>query len=134
MGKVSRIAVSLPTPLLEEFEGLISRKAYLSRSKAVGDAIRTYVADSSWAEGKGCGLGIIAVLYDHTARGVTEKIVEIQHAFHGLINSNTHLHLDRENCLEVLIIKADSKKINSLASKLQSLRGVKQTKLIKISP
>ncbi len=131
--KVKRISVSVPEELLEEFDALTAKKAYISRSKAIGDAIRNYIADYDWSEEKKVGIGTIAILYDHTIRGVTEKIVEVQHSFHDLISSNTHLHLD-ENCLEIITVKADAKKINELASKLQVLRGVKQTKLITINP
>ena len=132
--KVKRISVSVPEELLEEFDDLTSKKAYISRSKAIGDAIRSYIANYNWNEEKRVGIGIISILYDHMIRGVTEKIVEVQHSFHDLINSNTHLHLDEKNCLEIIIVKANAKKINELASKLQALRGVKQTKLITISP
>ncbi len=134
MNKVTRFSVSLSAQLLAEFDRLIAKKAYASRSKAIGDAIRSYIMDYKWSEEKEAGFGVITILYDHTVRGVTEKIIEVQHHFHDLINSNTHLHLDEENCLEVLIVKADAGKINALASKLQALRGVKQTKLVTISP
>lgn len=134
MDKVTRISVSLSTQLLGEFDKLIAKKAYISRSKAIGDALRSYIANYKWDEGKGEGVGIITILYDHSVRGVIEKIVEVQHSFHDLINSNTHLHLDEENCLEVLIVETNAKKINELASKLQALRGVKQTKLTIVSP
>ena len=99
----------------------------------MGDAIRSYIENYNWSEGKKAGIGTIAVLYDHTIKGVTEKIVAVQHSVHSLISSNTHLHLDGKNCLEIIIVKANSKQINELASKLQSLRGVKQTKMITIS-
>ena len=134
MNKVTRFSVSLPSQLLKEFDDLIAKKAYISRSKAIGDAIRNYIANFNWSEGKGVGFGIVTILYDHTVRGTTEKVVEVQHSFHDIINSNTHMHLDKENCLEVLIVKANSKKINELASKLQTLKGIKQTKLMTISP
>ncbi|MFH1545636.1 MAG: nickel-responsive transcriptional regulator NikR [archaeon] len=133
-GKVKRISVSVPEELLKEFDELTTKKAYISRSKAIGDAIRSYIANYRWSEEKKAGIGTISILYDHTIRGVTEKIVEVQHSFHSLISSNTHLHLDGKNCLEIIIVKSNPKKINELASKLQVLRGVKQAKLVTITP
>ncbi len=132
--KVKRISVSVPEELLEQFDQLTSKKAYISRSKAIADAIRSYIANYNWSEEKKAGIGTISILYDHTIRGVTEKIVEVQHSFHDFISSNIHLHLDEKNCLEIIIVKANAKEINELASKLQALRGVKQTKLITVSP
>ena len=132
MDKVTRISVSLPSKLVEQFDELTAQKTYLSRSKAIGDAIRSYIAEYNWDKEKGSGIGIITVLYDHKIRGAAEKIIEVQHGFHHEISSNTHIHLDEENCLEVLIVKANAKKINELASKLQALKGIKQTKMITI--
>jgi CopG family nickel-responsive transcriptional regulator len=40
-----------------------------------------------------------------------------------------HLHLDEDNCLEVLVIKGMVDKIRTVADKLISTRGVKHGKL-----
>lgn len=121
MKKAVRISASIPSELLGEFEELIKKRAYISRSKALSDAMRGFIASHYWAEESGEKLGVIAIVYDHTTRGTTEKVTEIQHSFHESIKSNMHLHLDEENCLEILTVKASAKKINELASKLQSL-------------
>ena len=132
MQKVARISVSIPEPLLKEFDELTCKKTYVSRSKAVADALRSYLAEYDWSKNKGDGIGLITILYDHTVRGATEKIMKVQHDFHHEISSNTHLHLNREKCLEILITRADGKKIEKLASRLQALKGISQVKLVTI--
>ncbi|MFH1895317.1 MAG: nickel-responsive transcriptional regulator NikR [archaeon] len=131
--KVERISVSVPEGLLREFNELIRKKAYFSRSKAISDAITSFIAEYNWVSGKETGIGTITILYDHTAAGVTQKITEVQHSFHDMIKSNSHLHLDEKNCLEIIIVRANAKKISELASRLQTLKGVKQAKLVTIS-
>ncbi len=46
-GSVKRISVSILEELLKEFDGLTSKKTYISRSKAIADVIRRYIADYS---------------------------------------------------------------------------------------
>jgi CopG family nickel-responsive transcriptional regulator len=133
-GKAKRISVSLPEGLLKDFERMAAGKAYYSRSKAIADALRGHLAGQELATGKKECIGTILVLYDHTTRGLAEKIIERQHSSHSSIISNTHLHLDKKNCLEIIMVKAFPKKISGLAAKLQTLKGVKQVKTATISP
>ena len=132
MEKVKRISASIPGDLLAEFEPLVRKNAMLSRSKALADAIRTYISEYNWKEEKGVKGGIVAIVFDHGVRGTTDKITKIEHSFHHEINSNIHIHLDHNNCLEVIIVKSNAKRINELAKSLEAIRGVKQVKLIKI--
>jgi len=133
MDKVKRISASIPGDLLSEFDSLIKKNAMLSRSKALSDAIRIYLTEYSWKEEKGVKGGVIAIVFDHSVRGTTDCITKTEHCFHHEINSNTHIHLDHDNCLEVIIVKSNAKRINELAKSLETIRGVKQVKMMKIS-
>ena len=46
-----------------------------------------------------------------------------------MIKSATHVHLDEQNCVEVVVMKGDAKGIKNLAEDIMSLRGVKHVKL-----
>ncbi|RLI88864.1 MAG: nickel-responsive transcriptional regulator NikR, partial [Archaeoglobales archaeon] len=47
---VTRIGVSLPKNLLNEFDSIIRTRGYSSRSEAIRDAIRNYIAEYKWLE------------------------------------------------------------------------------------
>ncbi len=128
MGKVKRISVSLPVNLARDFEKAIARKAYSNRSKAVADVFRDFLAGIEWLEG-GSAVGAITILYDHHKRGVTDRLTEIQHDYGSLILSSLHVHLDHDNCLEVIVVRGDAAKIEKLSNSLVSTRGVKQGRL-----
>ncbi len=132
MGKVKRVSVSLPAELAVEFEKAIAKKAYSNRSKAVADVFRDYLSKIEWQKG-GNAVGTITILYDHHKRGVTDRLTELQHGHGGLILSSLHVHLDSDNCLEVVVAKGDSAKIESLANSLISARGVKQGRLASLA-
>ncbi|MDI6886578.1 MAG: nickel-responsive transcriptional regulator NikR, partial [archaeon] len=57
------------------------------------------------------------------------ELTEAQHHFIDMIKSSTHIHLDDENCFEIVVLKGDAKKIKGLAEKIMSLKGVKHLKL-----
>jgi CopG family nickel-responsive transcriptional regulator len=63
-----------------------------------------------------------------------ERITTIQHDFSELIVATLHMHLDHDNCMEVILVKGDAKKIRELTDKLTSQKGVKQVKLTVMVP
>jgi CopG family nickel-responsive transcriptional regulator len=77
-----------------------------------------------WEEGKEVA-GAIAIVYNHQQRELLNKIMDIQHDFQKLIISSQHIHLDNENCLEILAVKGSSREVEKLADILKSVKGVR---------
>ncbi|MEA2063239.1 MAG: nickel-responsive transcriptional regulator NikR, partial [Gemmatimonadota bacterium] len=48
---------------------------------------------------------------------------------HRLIVSSLHVHIDHDNCLEVIIFKGPNTRIKAIADRLTATRGVKHGKL-----
>jgi len=129
-GEVSRIGVSLPSQLLEEFDGSIQRMGYTDRSKAIHAAIRNFITEYKWtSEAEGMGAGAIILSYDHTVRGLEDALTGTQHSYEGVITSTLHVHLDEQNCLQMVAVRGEGGKIKELAKDLATKRGVKQLKL-----
>ena len=57
------------------------------------------------------------------------KNMEIQHEYHDVIVSVTHIHAEHDICLETLIVKGKISRIQSLYSKLRKLRSVIDVRL-----
>lgn len=74
-------------------------------------------------------IGTITYLYDHSQRGLGDRLTEVQHHYLDMIKTSTHIHLDEENCFEVVVMKGDAKRIKELAENIMSLKGVKHVKL-----
>jgi CopG family nickel-responsive transcriptional regulator len=75
-------------------------------------------------------VGTVTLIYDHHARGVTEKLTELQHAHHALVVSTSHAHLDHDSCLEVLIVHGRSAEVEQFAGRLIGLKGVQHGRLV----
>lgn len=128
-GRLVRFGISMDENLLHRFDNVISRKAYANRSEAVRDLIRNHLVEEEWREDKREMVGTITIVYNHHTRGLSDALTDLQHHFHNLVVSTMHLHLDEDNCLEVLILKGMVDKIKTMADKLISTRGVKHGKL-----
>ena len=125
-----RIGISLPENLLNKFDEIIMNRGYSSRSEGVRDAIRNYIVNFEWmSDVEGERVGVITILYDHSQRGLMDNLTEIQHDFGSIIQSSLHVHLDHDNCLEVIVLRGEGQDVRRAAEKMMSLKGVKHVKL-----
>lgn len=119
---VKRFSVSVDYELFKEFDEFI-KKLSLDRSKAIQQAMRIYLSENIWEKDlRECG-GALIIVYKHDVR---EDLIDLQHYYRDVINSTLHIHLDEENCLEIIAVKGDIKKIKELSDKIKTCRGIKQ--------
>jgi holo-[acyl-carrier protein] synthase len=63
-------------------------------------------------------VGTITLVYDHHQRMLGDKLTGLQHAaFHNILSS-LHVHLDHDNCLEVIVVKGRSREVRKIADSL----------------
>ena len=124
MSELFRFGISLPKDLLEKFDKLISQKSYSNRSEAFRDLIRQELIKKEWQEGDNIA-GAITLIYNHHKRELVNKLTDIQHDHQKVIISTQHIHLDHDNCLEIIAVKGHPKDAQKLADTLKSVKGVK---------
>ena len=125
---LERFSISMEKPLLKAFDGYLRKHNYSNRSEGVRDLIRKSLVVEEWDENDEV-VGVVSLVFNHHQRLLQEKITHLQHNFHSLISSTTHVHLDHDNCLEVIITRGAAGKIKLLRDQLSSLRGVKNCSL-----
>lgn len=128
MAEVKRFGVSVKEGLLKEFDSLVKRKGYPTRSKAIEDIIREKLKEESLAGGKK-GTGAVILVYDHHKRQLVSTLTDIQHDFSGLVICTQHVHLNHHNCMEIIVVRGTQEKMQELADKLRSQKGVKSGSL-----
>jgi len=114
--------------LLARFDELIRRLGYANRSEAIRDLVRERLVRQEWEDGEEV-VGVIVLLYDHRKRDLSDELVELQHHHHDLVIATMHVHLDEQNCLEVLAVQGPGPEVQRLAELLRSLKGVKHGQL-----
>jgi CopG family nickel-responsive transcriptional regulator len=127
---VARIGVSLPPRLLEKFDSVIVGMGYANRSEAIRDAIREYILKNELKVEKGERVGAISLIYDHDIHGVNDVLTDLQHRYCEEIQSSIHLHLDKHNCMELIIVRGDAKMVKEIKDRLTSTSGVKHSDLL----
>jgi CopG family nickel-responsive transcriptional regulator len=130
---VSRISVSLPDPLLTELDRRVIGRGYASRSEFIRDLIRERMVEDKWEGDAETVVGVLTIAYDHHQRDLAQKLVDLQHSEYIHILCSTHVHLDRENCLESIIIRGRPREIERIAIRSGGLKGVRFAKLTRAS-
>lgn len=130
MNRIVRFGVSIEKNLLKHFDLLISNKGYVNRSEAIRDLIRDRLVSEEIENPKTESIGTLTLIYSHESRELSDKLNEIQHHHHRIIISATHIHLDKHNCLEVLILRGAASDVKAISDKLLSVKHVRHGKLI----
>lgn len=123
-----RFGISTEKDLLAQFDSLIKRKGSANRSKAFSDLVRQELVKKEWTEG-GDVAGAVIMIYDHHRRELVNTLMDIQHDFNKVILSAQHIHLDHDNCLEIVAIRGAADIVRKLADTLKAVKGVKHTTL-----
>jgi CopG family nickel-responsive transcriptional regulator len=134
MGVLSRIGIALDSDLLKRFDRSIQLRGYTNRSEAFRDLIRDRLVTEQTAAPDAIVVGTVTLIYDHHAHGVSEKLIEVQHAHHELVVSTSHAHLDHDSCLEVLIVHGKSDQVAQFADRMIGLKGVQHGRLVMTVP
>jgi CopG family transcriptional regulator, nickel-responsive regulator len=129
MTDLSRIGVAIDSNLLDKFDRLIAQRGYANRSEAFRDLIRDELVEKAWESPESHVVGTVTLVYNHHVRLLSEKLTSLQHDFHHSILSTLHIHLDHDNCLEVLVVRGRSSEVRKVADVLISTKGVKHGRL-----
>lgn len=129
MAVLTRTGVSIEEDLLQQFDRVIARRGHKNRSEAIRDLIRESLVAEAIDKNKPV-VATLSMIYDHHRPGLSNKLNEVQHHSHGNVLAATHVHLDHDNCLEVVIMKGRSGEIQQMADHMLAMRGVKHGKLV----
>ena len=125
---LKRFSVSLDEKLVRQFDARIKSDRCPTRSKAVGDMIRAGLVQTEWREADEVA-GAIVLVYDHHKRDLLKKLTVVQHDHHGAIISTQHIHLDHDNCLEIIAVRGKPQAIGSIVRRLKAVKGLKHVSL-----
>jgi len=129
MTELTRTGVSLEEDLLKQFDKVIAKRGYKNRSEAIRDLIRESLVEEAVDRNRDV-VATLSMVYDHHKPDLSNKLNAIQHHSHSIVLAATHVHLDSDNCLEVVIMRGRSSDVQHLADHMLAMRGVKRGKLV----
>ena len=127
---VERVGVSFEPELLEKFDALLKDKGYNNRSEAIRDLVRKSIIEAHIETDAEDVIGTLTIMYDHDVGDVTNNLQHFQHFHLNEIIATTHVHVEKHNCLEVLVIRGKSGSIRKLADHIRAIKGVKHGELV----
>ncbi len=129
---IERIGISLEKDLLEQFDELIEGKGYENRSEAVRDLIRDALVQREWSRSPGTEekVAVVALVYDHDASSLAQKLAHLQHENFGAVVAGLHVHMDEHNCLELLVLRGRAREVLRMGEGLVATKGVKYGRMI----
>ena len=128
MSQIARFSVSVETDLLDRFLRVAKKRGWGNRSEALRNLMRDALVREEWAANAEI-VGTITLVYDHHKRELADKLTSIQHDHHDAVLSATHIHLDHDNCLEMIAVRGAATQVQKIADALIGTRGVKHGKL-----
>ncbi|HFE65184.1 MAG TPA: nickel-responsive transcriptional regulator NikR [Caldithrix sp.] len=126
--KLIRFGVSIPEDLCRRFDAHIARKNYPNRSESIRDLIRNELIEEEIKQNTEV-VGVLHLLYDHHKRELSDRLTDLQHENRHLVLSSMHIHLDHDNCIEVILIRGKAQEVKNLANSLIATKGVKHGRL-----
>ncbi len=127
---MERITMSLESGLAGQFDDFINGHGYTNRSEAMRDLIRERLESERLKKREdGFCVATLSYVYNHHEWELASRITRAHHHSHELNVTNTHIHLDHDNCLEIAVMRGSVKEVRNFASTIMAERGVRHGKL-----
>ncbi|SEO41774.1 nickel-responsive transcriptional regulator NikR [Nitrosovibrio sp. Nv6] len=127
---MERLTISLDNQLSDQFDEFIRGRGYTNRSEAMRDLIREQLEASRLEkEGGGHCVATLSYIYNHHESDLASRVTSVQHDHHDLTLSSMHVHMDHDNCLEVVILRGATRSVKNFANLVMATRGVRHGKL-----
>ncbi len=128
MSRLTRFSVSLESDLLARFERLGRARGWTNRSEALRQVMREALVQEEW-ERDAEVVGTLTLVYDHHRRELHDRLTRTQHDHHAAVLATTHVHLDHDNCLEMIALRGRASLVKRVADELLATRGLKHGRL-----
>jgi CopG family transcriptional regulator, nickel-responsive regulator len=119
-----RFGVALERSLLRELDGVVRERGG-TRSELFRDLARATVGRSKMRQAVDA-IATLTLVYDHHVHDLTERLTALQHELGDQVRSTLHVHINHDLCLEVIVIRGRSDRLQTIADRILALRGVKQ--------
>ncbi|MDH5544206.1 MAG: nickel-responsive transcriptional regulator NikR [Gammaproteobacteria bacterium] len=127
---MERFTMSLEDDLAAQFDEFIKEKGYSNRSEAMRDLIRTRIEKERLnSDTQGACVATLSYVYNHHESELASRLTSAHHDHHDLTMSTTHVHLDHDNCLEMVILRGKISDVQQFSDSVMAVRGVRHGSL-----
>ncbi|MHC3941869.1 MULTISPECIES: nickel-responsive transcriptional regulator NikR [Paenochrobactrum] len=122
---MQRITITMDEDLVDQLDEMIELKGYSNRSEALRDLAREGMKNYRVKNDQlsDC-IGVLSYIYDHEARELAKRLTATHHEHHNLTVASMHIHLDKDYCLEVSLLRGGVKDVKHFSDLITSQRAV----------
>ena len=124
---MERFTISLEDGLAAEFDAFMQARQYSNRSEAIRDLIRQRLEQERLAQavrGAHC-VACLTYVYNHHEFELARRLTEAHHQQHDLTLYSTHVHLDHDHCLEMVVLSGETARVRAFSDAVLAERGVR---------
>ena len=123
MAELTRFGVSMDDELLEKLDRMVRDSKYPNRSEFIRDMLRRRLVEEEWETDREV-VGTLTLTFDHHERELSDRLTELQHDHCTAVLASTHVHLDQDMCVEVIILRGQAQELREMADEMRGQRGV----------
>ena len=122
------VSVSLNEDILHEMDKLQKALGFSGRSEIIRAGIRILLSEEKKRQDLiGLLNALFLVIHDEES---DEEMSEMRHIYDKLINTHLHSKIDKNRCLEILLLKGEASDIREMTKKFQSNKKIHNVQLI----
>jgi CopG family nickel-responsive transcriptional regulator len=122
------VSVSLNEDILHEMDKLQKALGFSGRSEIIRAGIRVLLSEEKKRQDLiGLLNALFLVIHDEES---DEEMNEMRHIYDKLINTHLHSKIDKNRCLEILLLKGEASDIREMTKKFQSNKKIHNVQLI----
>jgi CopG family transcriptional regulator, nickel-responsive regulator len=122
------VSVSLNQDILHEMDKLQKALGFSGRSEIIRAGIRNLLSEEKKRQDLiGLLNALFLVIHDEES---DEEMSEMRHTYDKLINTHLHSKIDKNRCLEILLLKGEASDIREMTKKFQSNKKIHNVQLI----
>jgi CopG family nickel-responsive transcriptional regulator len=127
---MQRITITIDDALVDEVDRLIKARGYQNRSEAIRDLVRAgLVATKSVATDSRECVASLAYVFDRHTRELPKRLAHAFQDHHDLCVATMRVTLDHDSCMEVSVLRGQTKQIEEFAGNVMAERGVRHGRL-----
>jgi CopG family nickel-responsive transcriptional regulator len=126
---VTVISLSLTPELLSKLDDFVRESGYSSRSEAIRIAVREALSEFTLQRLKREQVvATITVISDRERQDLNFRLMDLRHEFDESIFGNMHLHIGKDYCVEIFILREEPERVLDFVSRVRAFRGIREVK------
>jgi CopG family nickel-responsive transcriptional regulator len=103
---------------------MVGERGFISRSQAIADMLHQFLIEHKRERGDDIMVGTVTLVYDNSVPGLQRQLADLQARHIDEVISSLHVHLVRNQTMEVILVQGPVKTLQGIADEMISRRGV----------